>query len=419
MELSTAVWHPCSNNAQIKPISVVSAAGCYLQTDDGRQIFDAISSWWCKPLGHAHPVLKQALVDQANQLEHTLLGDVSHPQIEKLSAQLLALAPYLSKAFYASDGACATEIALKMSMQSRIASGDTQRTQLIALKNSYHGETCGALAVTEAQAFRRGFESLLMPCEFIQHVPYCSGPDDILWHDAELAWRQVEKQLQPLANTSTALILEPIVQGAGGMKIYSADFLKRLVVWAQSNNIHVIADEIMTGLGRTGKWLACDYADIQPDFICLGKAVTGGWLPMSVVMTSSEIYDQLTDQQSKFIHSHTFSGNPLAAAVANAALQVMRDSDICQKAQQLQIVLRHAMQSIADQTEKLTHVRAIGGIVAAELADNIDGQQLAQRALECGVLLRPLGRTLYWFPPLVMDDVQLQSLQAAVLTIMI
>ncbi|MDF1796895.1 MAG: adenosylmethionine--8-amino-7-oxononanoate transaminase [Coxiellaceae bacterium] len=411
MDLQSAVWHPCSNNTHKKAaLAVDSAKGCYLYSEDGHQVLDAISSWWCKPLGHGNAALRQALVEQANQLEHTLLGDVTHPQIEKLSEQLLALAPHLSKAFYASDGACATEIALKMSIQSRQLSGETQRSQLIALQNSYHGETCGALAVTEAQAFRNGFESLLMPCEFIQNIPYCTGPDDILWHDAELAWRQAEKQLQALANTATALIIEPIVQGAGGMKIYSADFMQRLVTWAQKNNIHVIADEIMTGLGRTGKWLASDYAAIQPDFICLGKALTGGWLPMSVVLTSDAIFDALSDKQNNFIHSHTFSGNPLAAAVANAALQEMKSIDICLRAQQLQSQLRQAMQQLAEETGKLVNVRAIGGIVAADVVDGVDLSGFAQRAQTRGILLRPLGRTLYWLPPLTITAAEVDSL---------
>ncbi|MDF1759287.1 MAG: adenosylmethionine--8-amino-7-oxononanoate transaminase [Coxiellaceae bacterium] len=414
MDSHTTVWHPCSNNSQSKPaLTVASASGCYLQAEDGRQVLDAISSWWCKPLGHGNAALRQALVNQANQLEHTLLGDVTHPQIERLSENLLALAPHLSKAFYASDGACAVEIAIKMSVQSRRVNGDTQRTQLIALKNSYHGETCGALAVTQTSAFRQGFESLLMPCEFIHNMPYCSGPDDILWHDAELAWRQTEKQLQPLVNTATALVIEPIVQGAGGMRIYSADFLQRLVSWAQANNIYVIADEIMTGLGRTGKWLASDYADIKPDFVCMGKAVTGGWLPMSVVLTSDTIFDALSTNQNDFVHSHTFSGNPLAAAVANTALTEMKRIDICQRAQQLQPLLRDGMQQVAEETKRLTNVRAIGGIVAADFVDDYSVENFAARALEQNVLLRPLGRTLYWLPPLTITANEIESLVSA------
>ncbi len=414
MDLQTPVWHPCSNNSQPKPaLTVTSANGCYLQAEDGKQVLDAISSWWCKPLGHGNAVLRQALIDQANQLEHTLLGDVTHPQIEQLSESLLALAPHLSKAFYASDGACAIEIAIKMSVQSRQLSSELHRTQLIALKSSYHGETCGALAVTEAQAFRQGFEFLVAPCEFIDNIPYCSGPDDILWHDAELAWRHTEKQLQPFANTATALVIEPIVQGAGGMKIYSANFLQRLLTWAQKNNIHVIADEIMTGLGRTGKWLASDYAGINPDFICLGKAVTGGWLPMSVVLTSDAIFESLSTKQNSFMHSHTFSGNPLAAAVANAALSEMKRIDICQRAQQLQPLLRDGMQQVVEETKRLTNVRAIGGIVAADFVDDYSVESFAARALEHNVLLRPLGRTLYWLPPLTITANEIESLVSA------
>lgn len=409
MSEAQALWQPFATQAEQATAAkrVVAASGCYLHTADGTQILDAISSWWCKPLGHGNATIKQALFEQAERFEHTLLADLSHDPAHQLSQRLLSIAPYMDKVYYASDGANAVEIALKMSWQLRQLAGETQRQQFVALRHGYHGETLAALSVTELETYRQPFESLLSPCQFIDDIPTVTGPEDPLWSNAELPWRRVEQQLKPVASSLTALIIEPIVQGAGGMRIYSADFLRRLVAWAQAQGIHVIADEIMTGLGRTGRWLASDWSGIEPDFICLGKSLSGGWLPLSAVMTRDAIYQQFYSNgkgRNAFVHSHTFSGNPLACHVACAALDEMQRLGICEKAMKLQHKLVASMQQLAESTALLHSVRAIGAIAAAELAADYDVSELAQKALAQGVLLRPLGNTLYWLPPLTIAD---------------
>lgn len=404
-----AVWRQSSRQSQQEDVSLVNvthASGVYLHTKTGN-IIDAISSWWCKPLGHGDADLRAALQQQAEQLEHTILADVAHQPVIDLSERLVGLAPWMGKVFYASDGANAIEIALKMSILYRQLQGQAQRKHCLALKNSYHGETLAALSVTEVSTYRHGYQNWLIPCEFIQDIPYVNGEHDPLWVNAQMPWARVEKQIAPFAQSATALVIEPIVQGAGGMKIISADFIRRLVTWAQVQGIHVIADEIMTGLGRTGRWLASDYAGIEADFVCLGKNLTGGWLPLSAVMTTEALYQVLyyhgVDSKA-FVHSHTFSGNPLACAVANACLQKMQRIGLNERARLLQVKLREAMQSIANQTGLLFDVRGIGGIVAAECGERLDINTLNEQALSHGILLRPIGRSLYWLPPLNISD---------------
>ncbi len=409
MSDALAVWRQSSRRSEqdVPTTNVNHASGCYLHTADGGNILDAISSWWCKPLGHGDHDLRMALQQQAEQLEHTILADITHQPVIALSASLVELAPWMSKVFYASDGANAVEIALKMSVLYRQLQGQTQRKHCLALKNSYHGETLAALSVTELDTYRQGYDNWMIPCEFVQDIPYVDGEEDPLWANAQMPWARVEKQLAAYAQTATALVIEPIVQGAGGMKIISADFIKRLVTWAQSQGIHVIADEIMTGLCRTGRWLASEYAGIQADFICLGKNLTGGWLPLSAVMTTEKLYQVLychgVDSRA-FVHSHTFSGNPLACAVANACLQKMQRLDLNAQVCQLQPKLRNALQAVADNTGLLSDVRGIGGIVAAECNDTVDKVKMNEQALAHGILLRPIGRSLYWLPPLTITD---------------
>ena len=246
---------------------------------------------------------------------------------------------------------------------------------------------------------------MLFNCTFIQNIPYVSGKADPLWHDCSTHWEKIEKQLAPLAATSTAIILEPILQGAGGMKIYSPDFLKRLAGWAKKNQIHLIADEIMTGFGRTGKTFAFDYANIQPDFVCIAKGLTAGWLPMSVTLTTHDMYCafyQDYETGHNFLHSHTHSGNALAARVALTVLDILEQENINQNARALGDYMLSNMQKIASDT--LINIRQVGALVAADLnipnTQQRDGYHIYQTAIKLGALLRPLGNTIYWAPPL-------------------
>ncbi len=413
-------WHPCSqmkDYEQFKPLVIKRACGSYIELANGQKLIDAISSWWCKSLGHNHPALKKALLAQVEQFEHVIFANTTHEHIAKLSQQLSRFMPHLNKVFYAGDGSCAVEIAMKMSVHFRMLQGLSQRTQFIALKNGYHGETCATLSVSDLGIYRDPYKPLLFDPILIE-PPYVSGIDDPAWQDCEEHWQSVEKQLNHYRETATAIIFEPIVQGAGGMKIYSAAFLNKLASWAHANNIHLIADEIMTGIGRTGKILACEHANIKPDFVCLSKGLTSGWIPFSAVLTTQTIYDAFYDDYEKgksFLHSHTYSGNALGVAVALATLEIIEKESLCDRARDLQITLRHHMQAIADHTGLLSNIRGIGAMVAADLVGNNlparFGYQVFQEAVKLGALLRPLGNTLYWLPPLNISAETLSELK--------
>lgn len=419
-----SVWHPCSqmkDYENFKPMIVERAQGCSINLRDGRTLIDAVSSWWCKSLGHGHPALKAALHNQANQFEHVMLANLTHEPIIELSTRLSQLTNTLKKVSYASDGSCAVEMALKMSVHARLLLGQTHKTQFMALTNAYHGETLATLSVSDLGLYAKPYQSLLLDVPFIKNIPYVSGEEDPLWHDCSSEWPTIERQLEQQAETLSAIIVEPIVQGAGGMLIYSADFLRRLRLWTQKNDVHLIADEIMTGLGRTGKMLACEHAGIEPDFLCLSKSLTSGWLPLSAMLTRNDIYDLFYDDYDTgkaFMHSHTYTGNPLAASVANAFLTVLQEEHLIEKTAGLQSKMLSHMQSIAYETGLLHNIRGVGAVIAADIVEanvkcsnkNRLGYQVFQRAVEVGALLRPLGNTIYWLPPFVINDKTLSDL---------
>jgi len=388
-----------------KPIVIKKAKGSYLYTDNGHKIIDAISSWWCKSLGHNHPKLKKALIKQANQFEHVILANTTNDTIVQLAEELSRLTKHLNKVLFASDGSCAVEIAMKMSLHAHQITGELNRTKFACLENSYHGETCLTLAVSDCELYKKPYQPILPHTYTIKNLPYTNSRHTELWQNCASHWQKIEMQLNKYKDQLTAVIVEPILQGAGGMLIYSSDFLRRLRQWTKKNNIHLIADEIMTGFGRTGLPLACQHANIEPDFLCLAKGLTAGYLPMSVVLTSQQIYDYFYDDyetHKAFLHSHTHSGNTLAAAVALETLKIMRRENIYTKAQKMEPILYQLMQEVAEQTKKLKNIRYIGAVVAADLETNQKrmGYQVFQKAIKLGALLRPLGNTIYWLPPL-------------------
>ena len=404
------VWHPCTQMKDFEkfpPLVVNEAKGSYLYTDRG-PIIDAISSWWCKSLGHAHPAVIEGIRAQLNRFEHVISADTTHPVMVEL-AELLAEISGLQHVFFASDGSSAVEIAMKLALHGAQRQGYTTRNQFIALKNSYHGETLGTLAVSDLGLYKKPFEGFDLKCHFLQSIPYVANTADPLWQSCDLDWELTEKKLETVKANVCAIIVEPIVQGAGGMLCYSADFLKKLATWAKANDIYLIADEIMTGMGRTGKWLATQHAGITPDMICLSKGLTSGTLPLSCVLIDHPIYQLFYNDFSSghaFLHSHTYSGNALAVSAALATIKTMQTEAIPQQAETLGVLMRQHFEALATQTGKITNIRAIGAIVAGDLEDNGSarlGYQLQQAALARGALLRPLGNTLYWLPPLTTD----------------
>lgn len=411
-------WHPCTqmkDHEKFSPLVVDRTEGSHIYLSDGTCVIDAISSWWCKSLGHSHPYLKQALLTQLDKFEHVIFANTTHETIAKLSARLAQLIPTLDKVFYAGDGSCAVEIALKMSLHYQALVGQTQRTKFVALRNGYHGETSAALSVSDVGCYRSPYQALLFDPVLID-PPYVSGTTDPLWNDTYSHWETVKETLDKEADNISAIIVEPILQGAGGMNIYSQDFLARLSTYAKQKGIHLIADEIMTGCGRTGKMLACEHAGITPDFVCLSKGLTSGYMPFSTVLTTTPVYQAFYDDYAagkSFLHSHTYSGHALGASIALATLEVLEAEQLCARAVEMYAQMHQYICAIAEETELLTNIRGIGALVAADLiGDHLPkrvGYLLSREAEKKGVLLRCLGDTLYWCPPLnmpknVLDD---------------
>lgn len=418
------IWHPCAQMKDytcFQPLIIKSARGAYIELNDNFKLIDATSSWWCKNLGHNHSRLKKALFKQANKFEHVIFANTTNKTIVELSEKLAAMTKTLDKVFYASDGSSAVEIAIKMSVHSRKISDEHNRTNIMALQNGYHGETGLALAATDMRIFRNPYEELLPQFSFLQNIPYVTSKSDPLWHDCSKYWSKILEQLNTQKEQLTAIIVEPIVQGAGGMLIYSKDFLQRLKAWTVENHVHLIADEIMTGFGRTGMPFAFQYAEIEPDFACIAKGLTAGWLPMSAVLTTNKIYELFYSdfsQGKSFLHSHTHSGNVLAAAVALENLKILEEENIYAEVNKTEKLLSDLMQQVSNETGRLKNIRHIGAIVAADLI--LDEKQSKQRygykvfqtATALGALMRPIGNTIYWLPPLNIKSSTLRQLSS-------
>ncbi|MDX2345487.1 MAG: adenosylmethionine--8-amino-7-oxononanoate transaminase [Legionella sp.] len=408
------IWPPCTplnSEVSIPRLVVERAKGSYLYTNQG-VVIDAISSWWCKALGHQPKPVMDAIKAQLECFEHVIGANTTYPKQVELAEKLTALTDK-QHVFFASDGSSAVEIALKLALHAMQLQGQPERSEFVTLSNSYHGETIATLSVSDVGCYRAPYEGMGLTCHVLRDLPYVSGEDDALWQDCSAIWLQIEAQLNKIKSRVCAIIVEPILQGAGGMKIYSADFLKRLSAWAKQNKCYLIADEIMTGLGRTGEMLASKHADINPDLICLSKALTAGTMPLSCVLIDAKIYNIFDNNPDHpFLHSHTYTGHALGVAAALATLNYMEEIDINAKAKALGVYMKRCFEQVAAATGRIKNIRSIGGMVAGDLItpDNQQiGRAVSRAALARGALLRPLGNTIYWFPPLtssktVIDD---------------
>lgn len=400
------IWHPCAQMKDFEacpPLVVERAQGSYLYTNKG-PLIDAISSWWCKSLGHGHPNVLAAISEQLERFEHVIATNTTHLPLVELGEELTKLTrkPHV---FFGSDGSSAVEIAMKLAIHANQIKGFPQKNQFIALKNGYHGETLGTMSVSDLGLYKAPYTSFNLKCHFIESIPYVSGKHDPLWSDCGSYWSSLESELDKLSEVTCAVILEPLVQGAGGMLCYSADFLNKIAGWAKKNDIYLIADEIMTGIGRTGTWLASEHAQVEPDLICLSKGLTSGSIPFSCVMIDKAIYDLFYAEYRSgrsFLHSHTYSANPLGVSAALATLKTLQEEQILARVGELEYQMRHALNQVAQSSGKLSNIRGIGGIIAADLEDTGDriGYKVYQQALTHGALIRPIGTTLYWLPPL-------------------
>ena len=426
----SVVWHPCTqmkDHERLPLIPIKRGVGVYLEDFESNRYLDAISSWWVNLFGHGNPTINKAIIAQLEQLEHVLLAGFTHEPVIQLSEQLIEVAPPgLTRCFYADNGSSAVEVALKMSFHywhniSLIQSGINHKQYFVALENSYHGETLGALSVGDVQLYKKTYQPLLL-----QSITVPS-PDQYLRDDketpAEFASRQfevLEQLLQQRAHEICAIIVEPLVQCAGHMRMYDPIYLKLLRAACDKYQVHLIADEIAVGFGRTGTMFACEQAQVTPDFMCLSKGLTGGYLPLSVVMTKDKVYDAFYDDYENltaFLHSHSYTGNALGCAAALATLDIFKRENTIAKNQQLVKILESALQVFRDHPH-IGDVRQRGMIAAVEMVQDKKskspypwqerrGLQVYQHALKEGVLLRPLGNVIYFMPPYVINEQQI------------
>ena len=394
-------------------VAVHHGSGPWLYDHDGHRYLDAISSWWVNLFGHANSRINAALKQQLDTLEHAMLAGFTHEPVVALSEQLSALTNgVLGHCFYASDGASAVEIALKMSFHSWRNRGLSDKKEFVCLKGGYHGETVGALGVTDVPIFRDAYDALLKPAHCLMSPDARQAMNGETSDQVALrAARELETLLQARAAQISAVIIEPLVQCAGGMAMHGPVYLQEVRRLCTAFNVHLIADEIAVGCGRTGKFFACEYAGIWPDFLCLSKGISGGYLPLSLVMTRDEVYQSFySDSMVRgFLHSHSYTGNPLACRAALATLEIFKEDDVLAGNLVRAEKLSQALRPLATHS-KVKHFRQQGMIWAFDA--QVDDPQLAATfsrrffasALKHELLLRPIGTTVYLMPPYILSD---------------
>ncbi len=421
----SSVWHPCTQMKRHETLPLVPIArgeGAWLYDFDGRRYLDTVSSWWVNLFGHCNPRINAALTDQLGKLEHVMLAGFTHEPVVSLSERLRELAPAgLGHCFYGSDGASATEIALKMSAHYWRNNGKPQKTQFLSLQNSYHGETLGALSVTDMALFRDAYGALIrqnatVPSPDWRAAKKGEGAESCALRCATT----LEAHLREHHDDIAAFIVEPLIQGAAGMAMYHPAYLRRARELCSHYDVHLIADEIAVGMGRTGTLFACEQADITPDFLLLSKGITGGYLPLSIVMTTDKVYRAFyADETARgFLHSHSYTGNPLACRAALATLDIFTQDDVLSANRDKAAFFNRIAQPLQDHP-KVRDFRNTGMVWAFEV--DTPHADFAQRCFSLGLqhelLLRPMGDTVYFMPPYVITEEELEMLVARTLTV--
>lgn len=401
---------------QLPPIVVDHAKGVHLYDVDGNDYIDIVSSWWCNLLGHCNPRINAAMKRQLDKLEHVIFANFTHETAIEVCERLMDVIPVgLTKFNFSDNGSASVECALKMSFQYHYQTGHPEKKRFMALSDGYHGETIGALSVGGVDLYSEIYKPLLLDIVRVDapdcyRCPYGKCRDCC---DAE-CFERAERAIAEHSHEISAFIVEPLVQGAAGMRIYPPVYLKKLREACTRSHIHLIADEIATGYGRTGKMFACDHAGITPDIMCISKGLTGGYMPMAITITTQDIYDAFYAEYSEgraFMHSHTYSGNPLACSAAIEVLKILKEEDILSKAAENAVYLHQKLTEALGTHPNVGEIRHIGLINAIELVadrttkhgfapEKRTGYQIYKHALQNGLVLRPLGDVLYFNPPL-------------------
>ncbi len=411
------LWHPYTQmRTAPAPLPIVRGEGIYLYTADGRRILDGISSWWVNIHGHSHPALNEALARQARELEHVMFAGCTHAPAVELARRLAGVLPRgLTRIFYSDNGSTAVEVALKMALQYWRNRGEARRMRFIALHHAYHGDTVGAMSTSEEGIFTRPFAPLLFDVQRA-HAPYCYRcPLGLRREKCRVdCLGDLERLLSEQGDSIAGVLVEPMLQAAGGMIVWPPEFLSGVEGLCRRFGTLMIADEVLTGFGRTGRMFACEHGDVHPDIVCLSKALTAGYLPLGVTAASDAIYEAFLseDRTRTFFHGHSFTANPLACSVALASLDLLEQNQSLLRVQALERQLRERLRPL-NALPIVGDIRVIGGVGILELipdqktgAGYLDqlGPRLAAAFLERGLLLRPLGNVLYFMPPYVIRD---------------
>ncbi|WP_322628847.1 adenosylmethionine--8-amino-7-oxononanoate transaminase [Halothiobacillus sp.] len=422
----SVLWHPCTqmkDHETLPPIPIARGKDSWLYDFDGRRYLDAIGSWWLNLFGHANPFINERIKAQLDQLEHVILAGFSHQPVIELSERLVALTPSgLNRVFYADNGSSGIEVALKMSFHYWRNANRPEKTRFIALENSYHGETLGALGVGNMSIFTETYAPLIRPAS-IAPSPDCqqADPGETCADVTARALAAMRDLLEQEAHQTCAVIVEPLVQCAAGMRMHEPAYLTGLRALCDEFDVHLIADEIAVGFGRTGTLFACEQAGITPDILCLSKGITAGYLPLAAILTTESIYQAFyadRPSQRAFLHSHSYTGNPLACAAALATLDLFERDQVIERNRQRAPMIDRLSAPLAAHPH-IANLRRTGMIVAMDLVDargqpyprsDRRGQKAYRYALDHEVLLRPLGETLYWMPPYTLSDDEWQIL---------
>ena len=417
MTTALQIWHPFTNRAlDPAPIRVARAEGVYLYTADGRRITDAISSWWVNLHGHANPRIAGAIAAQAKKLEHVILAGFTHEAAEELAARLKKWVPgELNHLFFSDDGSTAVEVALKMAAQYFVNLERPEKREIVALEHGYHGDTAGAMSVSDESPFTEPFESMRYPVHRV-HAAYCYRcPVGLKRESCHIECvQQLERLLAERGEKIAAVIVEPLLQGAGGMVVHPVEFLQKVRALCTKYDVLLIADEVLTGFGRTGKMFACGLANVEPDLMCVSKGITGGFMTMGVTLCTDRVEDGFRSESRMhtFYHGHSYTGNALACAAANENLRIFDDEPVFDR---ITTITKIHAERLADLREmhQVGDTRQVGTIGAVELVAGDAGYLSALRPklygffLDRGVLLRPLGNVVYVLPPYVIEPEEL------------
>ncbi len=422
------IWHPCSqmkDYEELRPIIIDRGKGVYLYDKDGKEYIDIVSSWWCNLLGHCNPKINECIKNQLNRLEHVIFANFSHEPAITLCEQLIeVIPPGLTKFNFSDNGSASVECALKMSFQYQYQTGHPEKTRFMCLTEGYHGETIGALSVGSMDLYAKIYRPMLMDTIHVKapdcyRCPYGNCRD---YCNAE-CFVNAEKAFADHADETCAIIVEPLLQGGAGMRIYPAIYLKKLRALCDKYRVLLIADEIATGFGRTGKMFAFEHAGVSPDILCISKGLTGGYMPMAITITTNDIYEAFYadyNEGKAFMHSHTYSGNPLGCSAALAVQKILREEHILENAELRAKYLGDKLNGALSDHPHIGEIRHIGLINAMELVTDKNtkgeydpklriGYQIYKKALGKGLILRPLGNVLYFNPPLIINEEEIDK----------